>query len=62
MINLNIFLVKERVAVLVDTYDIFDPESDNQVGVAKGEPVAWAKTAKENAQPGGLTARKYRWQ
>jgi hypothetical protein len=31
MINLNIFLVKERVAVmkLVDTYDIFDPESDN---------------------------------
>ena len=31
MINLNIFLVKERVAVMkrVDTYDIFDPESDN---------------------------------
>lgn len=45
MLNLNTFLVKERVTVmkLVDTYDIFDPDSGNQVGIAREEPSAWAK-------------------
>lgn len=39
------YLVKERVAFvkLTDTYDIFDPESGQQIGVAREEPPAWAK-------------------
>lgn len=39
------FLVKERVAVikLTDTYDIFDPQSGTQIGIARDEPATWAK-------------------
>ena len=39
------FFVKERVAVLklVDTYDIFDPATGQQIGIAKEEPPIWAK-------------------
>jgi uncharacterized protein YxjI len=39
------FFVKEHVALLklTDTYDIFDPVTQQQIGVAKEEPPAWAK-------------------
>lgn len=39
------FLVRERVAFakLVDTYDLFDPETQQTIGIAKEEPSAWAK-------------------
>jgi uncharacterized protein YxjI len=39
------FLVKERVALLklVDTFDIFDPATGQQIGLAKEEPPVWAK-------------------
>lgn len=39
------FLVKERVSAfrLTDTFDIFDPQSSQAVGIAKDEPPAWAK-------------------
>lgn len=39
MLHLRTFLVKEKVAFvkLTDTYDIFDPETGQQVGVAKEE-------------------------
>lgn len=39
------FFVKERVSVLklTDTYDILDPETKQNVGIAKDEPPMWAK-------------------
>ena len=39
------FFIKERVAVLklTDTYDIFDPQTKVQVGIAREEPATWAK-------------------
>ena len=39
------FFVKERVGILklTDTYDIFDPASGRQIGIAKEEPPVWAK-------------------
>jgi uncharacterized protein YxjI len=39
------FFVKEHVAILklTDTYDILDPASGQNIGVAKEEPPAWAK-------------------
>jgi len=39
------YLIKEKVAFvkLTDTYEIFDPESGQQIGIAKDEPPAWAK-------------------
>lgn len=39
------FFVKEHVALLklTDTYDILDPASGQQIGVAKEQPPAWAK-------------------
>lgn len=42
------FLVKERVAVLklTDTYEIFDPQTNATIGVAKDEPGALAKYAR----------------
>lgn len=42
------FLVKERVAIvkLTDTYDIFDADTNEQIGVAIDEPPAWAKFAR----------------
>lgn len=41
----KVYLVKERVALikLCDTYDIFDPETEGQIGIAKEEPASWAK-------------------
>ena len=42
------FLVKERVAVvkLTDTYDIFDPETGEPIGMAVDRPPTWAKYAR----------------
>jgi uncharacterized protein YxjI len=39
------YLVKERVAVLklTDTYDIYDPETGQLIGIARENPPAWAK-------------------
>jgi uncharacterized protein YxjI len=39
------FFVKERVGMLklVDTYDILDPATGQQIGIAKEEPPIWAK-------------------
>jgi uncharacterized protein YxjI len=39
------FFVKERVAVLklTDTYDILDPATGQNIGVAREEPPIWAK-------------------
>ena len=39
------FFVKERVGVLklTDTYDVFDPDTQLQVAVARDEPPGWAK-------------------
>jgi uncharacterized protein YxjI len=39
------FFVKERVAALklTDTYDIYDPETKQTVGIARDEPPTWAK-------------------
>ncbi len=46
MLELQNYLVKEQVSFLktTDTYDIFDPESGEQVGVAKEDPGALVKT------------------
>jgi len=43
LLNRRIFLVKERVAVLklTDTYDIFDPASNRQIGIAKEVTPVW---------------------
>jgi len=45
LLNRTIFFVKERVGLLklVDTYDIFDPATNRQIGIAKEEPPTWAK-------------------
>jgi uncharacterized protein YxjI len=45
LLNRTLYFVKERVGLLklVDTYDIFDPASGRQIGIAKEEPPAWAK-------------------
>jgi len=45
MLNLNAYLIKEHVGMLklTDTYDIFDPTSGKQIGVAKEEPSGFAK-------------------
>ena len=39
------FFVKERTALLklTDTYDILDPDTKQQLGVARDEPPGWAK-------------------
>ena len=39
------FLVKERVAFakLTDVFDIFDPATGRQIGIARDEPPTWAK-------------------
>jgi uncharacterized protein YxjI len=43
LLNHRIFLVKERVAMLkfTDTYDIFDPASNRQIGIAKEVTPVW---------------------
>ncbi|MEY4387699.1 MAG: hypothetical protein RLY20_2982 [Verrucomicrobiota bacterium] len=45
LLNRTIFFVKERTGLLklVDTYDIFDPATNRQIGIAKEEPPRWAK-------------------
>lgn len=45
LLDRQTYLVKERVAFvkLTDTYDIFDPASGQQIGVAKEEPHPLAK-------------------
>ncbi len=45
MLNRKTFFVKERVGFvkLTDAFDIFDPETHQQIGVAKEEPAVWAK-------------------
>jgi uncharacterized protein YxjI len=45
VLNLNTYLIKEHVGMLklTDTYDIFDPASGEQVGVAKEEPSTLVK-------------------
>jgi uncharacterized protein YxjI len=39
------FFIKERVAMvkLTDTYDVFDPVSNQQIAIARDEPASWAK-------------------
>jgi len=46
MLNLNRYLIKEHVAFMktVDTYDIFDPDTQQQVGVAHEEPGSLVST------------------
>jgi uncharacterized protein YxjI len=48
LFNRRQYFVKEHVALvkLTDTYDIFDPESQQLIGVAREEPSAWAKYAR----------------
>lgn len=48
LLNRRQYLIKERVAFakLTDTYDIFDPESGQQIGLAREEPPGWAKYAR----------------
>src|SRR4051812_14489941 len=45
MLEMDTYLVKEQVGLLkmTDTYDIFDPETNEQVGVAREEPPGWAQ-------------------
>lgn len=45
MLDRNIFFIKERAGLLklTDTYDIFDPATGANIGIAKEEPPAWAK-------------------
>ena len=45
LLNQRQFLVKERAGLLklADTYDIFDPETNRQSGVAKEEVPGWVK-------------------
>jgi uncharacterized protein YxjI len=48
VLHLRTYLVKEKVALvkLTDTYDIFDPENGQQVGVAKEEQPTFVKILK----------------
>ncbi|MBI3851093.1 MAG: oxidoreductase [Verrucomicrobia bacterium] len=45
MLERTTFFVKERAGLLklTDTYDIFDPASGQNIGIAKEEPPVWAK-------------------
>lgn len=45
LLDKKLFFVKERVALLklIDVYDIFDPETNAQIGVAVERPPVWAK-------------------
>ena len=45
LLERTIFFIKERVAMLklTDTYDILDPATGQNIGLAKEEPPAWAK-------------------
>jgi uncharacterized protein YxjI len=45
LLDRRVFLVKEQVAFLklTDKYDIFDPESGEQIGLAREEISSWVK-------------------
>lgn len=45
MLEMDTYLIKEQAGLfkLADTYDIFDPETNEQVGVAREEPPGWSK-------------------
>lgn len=45
MLTRNTYFVKERVSALklTDTYDVFDAETQQTIGVAREEPASWAK-------------------
>src|SRR5262249_6054254 len=45
LLERNTYFIKEHVGLLklTDTYDILDPASGQQIGVAKEEPPIWAK-------------------
>ncbi len=45
LLNRRSYIVKEHVSLLklTDTYDLFDPETQQAIGVAKDEPASWAK-------------------
>jgi uncharacterized protein YxjI len=45
MLSRKNFFIKERVGFLklADTYDILDPETQQQIGIAKEEPNVWFK-------------------
>lgn len=45
MLTRNTFLVKERISALklTDTYEVFDIETQQPIGVARDEPASWAK-------------------
>lgn len=59
LLNRRIFLVKERVAVLklVDTYDIFEPASGRQVGIAKEVTPVWVTLLRFLVDKGKLPTR-----
>src|SRR5262245_53835352 len=42
------FFIRERASLLklTDTYDILDPETKQNVGIAKDQPPMWAKLAR----------------
>jgi len=45
LLNNRQFFIKERIGLfkLSDTYDIHDPQTQLQIGIAKDEPAVWAK-------------------
>ncbi|MFQ5681118.1 MAG: phospholipid scramblase-related protein [Candidatus Omnitrophota bacterium] len=45
LLDKRMFFIRERVAFLrlVDTYDILDPETKQQIGIAREEPALWLK-------------------
>ncbi|MCL7410611.1 MAG: phospholipid scramblase family protein [Methanosarcinaceae archaeon] len=45
MLDRNLYLIKEhaRILKLVDRYDIFDPQSGEQIGIVKDEPSSFLK-------------------
>lgn len=59
LLNRRIFLVKERVAMLklTDTYDIFDPASNQQIGIAKEVTPVWVTLLRFLIEKGKLPTR-----
>jgi len=59
LLNRHIFLVKERVAMLklTDTYDIFDPASNRQIGIAKEITPIWVTLLRFLIDKGKLPTR-----
>jgi len=59
LLNRRIYLVKERVAMLklVDTYDIFDPTSNRQIGIAKEVTPVWVTLLRFLIEKGKLPTK-----